>query len=168
MREISRLVAIKLKENRIMTNDEKDFSRYEDMLDMLHPSSSSHPRMSIRNRAAQFAPFAALTGYEAAIQETARLTDEKIELNEDQRELLDEKLLYLKEHLKEKPEVTITYFKADEKKEGGAYLTERGIIKKIDLYTHTIVLQDDEADEKIAIEDILDLQSDLHMTEISD
>ena len=64
--------------------------------------------------------------------------------------------------------MTITYFKADEKKEGGAYLTERGIIKKIDLYTHTIVLQDDEADEKIAIEDILDLQSDLHMTEISD
>lgn len=150
-------------------NNENDSHRYDDIIDLPHPTSNTHPRMSVRNRAAQFAPFAALTGYEAAIQETARITDEKIELDENQREILDEKLLILKEHLKESPKVMITYFKADEKKEGGAYLTESGMIKKIDLYTHTIVLQDkNETDEKIAIEDILDLQSDLYLTVISD
>lgn len=145
-------------------NNENDPHRYDDIMDLPHPASRTHPRMSIRNRAAQFAPFAALTGYEAAIRETARITDEKIELDENQREILDEKLLILKEHLKESPEVTITRFKPDERKEGGAYVTESGIIKKIDFYTHAIILQNEnETEEKIAIENILDLQSDLYL-----
>ena len=114
--------------------------------------------MTILNRAAQFAPFAALTGYNDAISETARLTDEKINLDENHKEMLDEKLQMISEHINEHPEVTVTYFSADEKKAGGTYLTNTGWIKKIDSYEQAIVMQNG---FRVLIKDIYDLQGDL-------
>lgn len=108
--------------------------------------------MSRENRAAQFAPFAALTGFEGAIKETARVTGEKIELDETQKTFLDEKLKVL---LREKTPALFTYFQKDEQKEGGAYITVSGIVKKTDAYTHKIVLEDG---TEICVEDILEIR----------
>ena len=108
--------------------------------------------MSRENRAAQFAPFAALTGFEGAIKETARVTGEKIELDETQKTFLDEKLKVL---LREKTPALFTYFQKDEQKEGGAYITVSGIVKKTDAYTHKIVLEDG---TWICVEDILEIR----------
>ena len=94
---------------------------YEDIIGLLHHVSTVHPQMSIYDRAAQFSPFAALTGHEAAIRETARLTEEQAELNEDKKEELNEKLQELMAHAEEHPTVTVTYFKPDDRKEGGKY-----------------------------------------------
>lgn len=105
--------------------------KYKDMLHMPHPVSNSHPRMSLQERAAQFSPFAALTGYEEALQETARQTDHFIELDEDRKQEIDRQLSYLIRHLREFP-VKITYFIPDLKKEGGKYYTVEGYIRKID------------------------------------
>ena len=128
--------------------------KYTDMLNLPHPVSESHPRMTIQNRAAQFAPFAALTGYEDAVKEASRLTDEKVDLDENSKELLDEKLQFIGEHLKEQPEISITYFEPDEKKEGGAYRTLTDCVKKIDFYTQTVVLQNG---TQIQIKDIMEI-----------
>ena len=108
--------------------------------------------MSRENRAAQFAPFAALTGFEGAIKETARVTGEKIELDETQKTFLDEKLKVL---LREKTPALFTYFQKDEQKEGGAYITVSGIVKKTDAYTHKIVLEDGTG---ICVEKILEIR----------
>lgn len=108
--------------------------------------------MSRENRAAQFAPFAALTGFEGAIKETARVTGEKIELDETQKTFLDEKLKVL---LREKTPALFTYFQKDEQKEGGAYITVSGIVKKTDAYTHKIVSEDGTG---ICVEDILEIR----------
>lgn len=113
--------------------------KYEDIIGLSRPVSKKHPPMSRENRAAQFAPFAALTGFEGAIKETARVTGEKIELDETQKTFLDEKLKVL---LREKTPALFTYFQKDEQKEGGAYITVSGIVKKTDAYTHKIVLED--------------------------
>ena len=94
------------------------------------------------DRAAQFAPFAALTGHEAAIKETARLTEAEIELDEDSKELLDIRLRQLQEHLAEHPEVSVTYFRPDEKKAGGVYETVTGKVKKVDEYVGELVFTD--------------------------
>ena len=110
--------------------------------------------MSRWSRAAQFAPFAALTGYEDAVNETARLTNEKIELDENTKELLDEKLQLIQQHREEQPEITITFFKPDEKKAGGTYVTISGIIKKIDGFTRVVVMSDGKT---VKIDDILEL-----------
>ena len=91
---------------------------YEDIIGLPHHVSKVHPQMSIYDRAAQFSPFAALTGHEAAIQETARLTEEQAELNEDKKEELNEKLQELMAHAEEHLAVTVTYFKPDDRKEG--------------------------------------------------
>lgn len=107
---------------------------YEDIIHLPHHVSSKRPQMSMLDRAAQFSPFAALTGYDDAIQETGRLTEQKIELDEETLEKLDERFQILQEHLCEQPEVRFTYFKPDERKEGGAYLTVSGIVRKIKLY----------------------------------
>ena len=112
-------------------------ARYDDIMHLPHPNSSKHPRMAALGRAAQFAPFAALNGYEGTIRETARLTDAKAELDEDKIAALDMKLRFLADHLSECPEVSITYFKADDKKEGGSYKEVTGIVKKIDAYEKT-------------------------------
>ena len=102
-------------------NDRMECHRYDDVINRQHPTSKKHPRMSNMNRAAQFAPFAALTGYEESIEESARLTDRKIELSEYEIEELNTRLYFIKEHIKDRPKVTITYFQPDGRKDGGAY-----------------------------------------------
>ena len=109
-----------------------DTNTYADIINLPHHVSSRHPQMSMEKRAAQFSPFAAMVGHEAAIQETARLTDEQLELSEDEKIVIDSKLQWIQEHIKEQPEITVTYFQADEKKNGGAYVTVTGFAKKID------------------------------------
>lgn len=132
--------------------------KYDDIINLPHPTSQKRPRMSVQDRAAQFSPFAALTGYDAAIRETARLTEERIELNEYEQAVLDQRIILLQEHLKDLPEVTITYFQPDERKEGGKYCSLTGAVKKIDSYERQLVLADK---SKIPIESILNLESEL-------
>lgn len=129
---------------------------YDDIMDLPHPASKSHPRMSIHDRAAQFSPFAALTGHAAAIAETARLTDRKMELDEDTRAELDRKQVVLLEHIDEQPEITVTWFRPDERKDGGAYVTTTGRLKKIDQVERVLVLTDG---TRIELKDIAGLQS---------
>lgn len=131
---------------------------YDDIIHLPHPTSENHPRMSRADRAAQFSPFAALTGHGAAIRETARLTDRQAELSEDIRAELDRKQALLLERLAEQPEITVTWFCPDEKKDGGAYITTRGRLKKIDLSARRMVLTDG---TEIALEEVADLQSEL-------
>lgn len=133
---------------------EQDYFPYFEILSRIHPTSKKHPRMSRMNRAAQFAPFAALTGYEESIEETARLTDRRIELSEYEIEELNAKLNFIQEHIKERPEVTITYFQPDERKEGGAYITVTGKVRRIDEVNKVVVLENESV---IWIEKIIDL-----------
>ena len=132
--------------------------KYDDILHLPHPTSKKHPRMPISDRAAIFSPFAALTGHAAAIQETARLTDQKIELDEDTKAELDRRQAILLEHIAEQPEVTITWFCPDEKKSGGAYVVTVGRLKRVDETAGTLRLADGMT---IALDEIVDLQSDL-------
>ena len=120
----------------------KDAHKYDDIIRLPHHVSARHPQMSIHDRAAQFSPFAALTGHDAAIRETERLTEEWVELDEDSKEQLDERLQMIREHLAERPEITFTFFQPDERKQGGAYRTITGKVKKIDEYEHRILLED--------------------------
>ena len=133
-------------------------NKYQSIINLEHPTSTKHSRMSRVQRAAQFAPFAALTGHDAAIQETARLTDQKIELDEEQLALLNEKLQIVSEskHLEEP--VKIIYFVKDTKKTGGKYLEKVGIIKRIDQIERRIIFKDKSS---IAIDDILEIESEL-------
>ena len=126
---------------------------YDDIIDLPHPTSQRHPRMPMANRAAQFSPFAALSGYDDAVKETARLTDSKVELTEEEKVILDAKLQLLVPGM----EASFTYFQQDEKKEGGAYLTVTGTVKKFDSYAREIVLGDG---RRMPIDDILELQSE--------
>ena len=120
-------------------NDEYN---YNDIINLPHPVSQKHPQMSLYDRAAQFSPFAALTGHEEEIRETARQTEAWVDLDEDRKEELNEKMQEIVEHLNEAPEVTLTYFKEDEKKEGGSYVTVTGRIKKWREYEQQLVLED--------------------------
>lgn len=129
---------------------------YDDMIDLPHPTSKKHPRMSIRDRAAIFSPFAALSGHGAAIAETARLTDRRMELDEDTKAELDQRQAVLLEHIKEQPEVTVTWFQPDDWKDGGAYLTVTGRLKKIDEVERILSLQDGTS---IPLEDVVGLES---------
>ena len=115
---------------------------YDDIIHLSHPTSTKYPRMPIRDRAAIFSPFAALSGHSAAIAEAARLTDQRLELDEDARAELDRRQQILWEHLEERPEVSVTWFRPDERKEGGAYVTTTGRLKKIDEVERTLVLAD--------------------------
>ena len=121
---------------------EAGISEYEDMIALPHHVSASHPQMALTDRAAQFSPFAALTGYEDAIDESARLTEEQIELDENAREELDEKLRQIRECGEALPEITVTYFQKDARKDGGAYVTLTGRVKKIDEYARIISFMD--------------------------
>ena len=121
---------------------EAGISEYEDIIGLPHHVSASHPQMSPEDRAAQFSPFAALTGYEDAIDESARLTEDYIELDENSRELLDEKIHELCGSAESRKEIAITYFRKDERKAGGTYVTITGRIKRIDGERHEIVLVD--------------------------
>lgn len=121
---------------------EAGISEYEDIIALPHHVSASHPQMALADRAAQFSPFAALTGYEDAIDESARLTEEQIELDENAREELDEKLRQIRECGEAHPEITVTFFQKDARKDGGAYVTITGRVKKIDEYARMISFMD--------------------------
>lgn len=115
---------------------------YDDIINLPNPTSKKHPRMSLYDRAAQFSPFAALTGHDAAIQETARLTDEKMELDDDTLNRLNEQLNIIRNHIGTNESVSITYFVPDDRKSGGAYVTHSGTVKKIDEYERVVVMSD--------------------------
>lgn len=132
--------------------------KYDDIINLPHHVSKKRPQMSLHDRAAQFSPFAALTGHKAAINETARLTDEKQILSEDVIVKLNEQLNLIKENIGTNQTVTITYFVPDNKKSGGAYISHTGVVKKIDEYNHTVILTDKTV---IPIEQISEIQSDI-------
>ncbi|MBR3972633.1 MAG: hypothetical protein IKJ99_01620 [Oscillospiraceae bacterium] len=115
---------------------------YDDIIHLPHHVSKTRKRMSMHDRAAQFSPFAALTGYDAAIAETGRLTDSFTELVSDETSALDEKIRQLAEKLDDRPEVTITHFVPDSRKSGGAYVDTCGIARKIDSHEQTILMED--------------------------
>ena len=133
-------------------------SKYNDIIHLPHHVSKNRPQMPIMVRAAQFSPFAALTGHEAAIKETARLTKQRIELEEDKKRFLNEKMLMLIENLKNLPKVRVTYFQEDERKEGGSYLCTAERIKKIDIYNRRMIFQDG---LNIGLDDILDISGEI-------
>jgi hypothetical protein len=116
--------------------------KYDDIINLPRPESGKHPRMSLHDRAAQFSPFAALTGHSAAIDETARLTDRKLSLNEERQAELNRMWQYLLEKVKERPRLRITYFVKDEKKDGGLYRTISDRLKKIDPYKGILVMEE--------------------------
>ena len=128
---------------------------FEDILYQPHHVSATHPQMMLSDRAAQFAPFQALTGYGEAIRETERLTDKRVELDEDEKEQINAQLLLLKECQWKHPYVTITYFMPDEKKEGGKYVTVEGRLKKFSEYEHLIHMEDNTS---IKIEEIIKIE----------
>lgn len=133
--------------------DAKDPRRYDDMLHLPHPEPRRHPRMAMEKRAAQFSPFAALTGHEDAIMETARLTEAKAELDENTKAILDAKLQelqYIREEGGEQ-EASFTWFQPDRKKDGGSYSISTGIVKKIDAVSRKVVLMDG---QEIPVDDI--------------
>ena len=105
---------------------------YADIIDLPHHVSKRHPQMPMEKRVAQFSPFTAVSDHDEAIHETSRFTEEQLELSEDEITVIDRNLQWLREHIKEQPEVTITYFKPDETKNGGAYVTVTGSARKID------------------------------------
>ena len=128
---------------------------YNDIINLPHHVSPTRPQMSMMDRAAQFSPFAALTGYDAAIKEPGRLTDEKIELGEEELSILNMKFQLLVDSLDEEPEVNITYFKPDDRKAGGAYLTASGTVKKIDDFERIIFMKNG---TKIPMDDVLSIE----------
>lgn len=125
-----------------MTDGPDNDRKYDDIIDLPHHRSIKRPHMPLADRAAQFSPFAALTGHGDAIKETARLVDSKMELSEEVRVYLSARLSFLAENIKERPEISVTYFLPDERKAGGAYITKTGTVKKINEYEHTLVMQD--------------------------
>ena len=129
--------------------------KYDDIIDLPHPTSQNHPRMSLHDRAAQFSPFAALTGHHAAIAETGRLTDQRIELDESEIARVDTELQHLQELLPSKPTVSITYFVPDERKTGGSYRTVTGKVKRIDAVAGGIQMTDR---REILIKDVFSVE----------
>ena len=130
--------------------------KYDDIIDLPHPTSQNHPRMSLYDRAAQFSPFAALTGHSAAIAETGRLTDRRVELDEYEMARVDAELQRLQELLPGGPTASITYFVPDERKNGGSYQTVTGEVKRIDAVTGVIQMTDR---REIPIEDVFSIKN---------
>ncbi len=131
---------------------------YDDIINMEHHKSKIHPPMSLYAHSAQFAPFAALTGYEDAVRETARQTTNRVELSEDLIEMIDMKVQFLKENIGQKEEITITYFEPDELKEGGTYVTVIGILRAFDDINQKIIFKDK---REIPISEIIDIQGNM-------
>ena len=131
---------------------------YDDIIHLPHHVSEKHPRMSSIDRAAQFSPFAALTGYDAVIQETGRLTDSRVELAEYSQDVLDKKQQILMELAKEQPQVTVTFFLPDDRKLGGSYATRTGKLKKLDTYRRVMVMTDG---TEIPLHEIVDMKSEV-------
>lgn len=134
---------------------------YDDIINMPHHVSATRPNMIAINRAAQFSPFAALTGYETAIEETRRLTDERVVLDEYTKEYLNERLQIIEDQHKEHPEIAITYFQPDAKKNGGAYLTANGRTKKIEIYERVVIMTDGTV---IPLDEIIDIEGHIFET----
>ena len=133
-------------------------NRYNEIINLPHHVSKMRPQMPMSDRAAQFAPFAALTGYDSAIKETGRLTDERVELDEEALTALDLKYQLLMDALNEALEVTITYFRPDERKAGGKYVSAVGAVKKIDDFEQRITMQDG---TRIPMDDVLNINGEL-------
>ena len=125
---------------------------YDDIINLPHHVSATHPRMAALDRAAQFSPFAALTGYDSAIRETARLTNERVELDECMKVALSDRLQFIADRIEEHPEIAITYFQSDAKKNGGTYVTAIGAVKKIAGYERVVLMTDGTA---IPVDDII-------------
>ena len=130
-----------------------NMDKYQDIINLPHHVSLNHKHMSNYDRAAQFAPFAALTGYDALIMEMARETKQKLTISSDKAEEISEKLRYIKEHIKDSVKVTIIYFKKDKKKDGGEYLTIKDSVLFIDEYHKTIKV----GEETIKFNDVYDI-----------
>ena len=128
--------------------------KYDDIIALPHPEPRTHPRMSLHDRAAQFSPFAALTGHSAAIAETGRLTDSRITLDESEMARVDAALQRLRELLSQEPVASITYFVPDERKAGGSYQTVTGAVRRIDTLNGVILLTDR---REVPIADIFDI-----------
>ena len=141
-----------------MNRNSNDKNRYDDIINLPHHVSTTHFPMPMIDRAAQFSPFAALVGYDDAVKETARLTDDKIKLDEDTLAILSERLRMIKDWLPNCPIIQITYFKQDEKKAGGTYITKSGRVKKIDEYKRIVFMQDG---VEIPIEEIVSIDGDV-------
>jgi hypothetical protein len=135
--------------------------KYDEIMGLPHHVSKTRPQMPMSDRAAQFAPFAALTGYDSAIKETGRLTDERIEHDVEALSALDMKYQLLMEALDEAPEVTITYFQPDERKAGGKYVSAVGAVKKIDDFERRITMRDG---TRIPMDDILSIDGELFLS----
>lgn len=112
---------------------------YDDILYLPHHQSTKHPPMPLINRAAQFAPFAALKAYDEAVTETSRLTSEQVELSEDEKSMLNEQLLLLMENLEKQPVVEVTYYVPDAQKHGGSYQTRSGVVRRIDTRRQVLI-----------------------------
>ena len=138
---------------------------YEDIINLPHHTSKKHPRMSLEARSAQFAPFAALIGYDEVLIETARLTNERIEIDDTIKIIIDSKLQIIKEHIKEMPLITFMYFVPDSKKDGGKYVTVTGNVKKIDEYRNVLILENK---TEIPIKEIIDIKGAIVNNEISE
>lgn len=141
-----------------MVGGNKDKHPFDDIINLPHHVSRNREHMSILDRAAQFSPFAALTGYEEAIKETSRLTDQRIELTEAAKKILDEKLRIVQEQLSRKQEIELVFFQLDERKAGGNYISIIGTVKKIDGYDRVVVMQDG---TRIPIEEIVDITGEM-------
>ena len=135
---------------------------YEDIMHLPHHVSATRPRMSMHDRAAQFAPFAALTGFEDKANETARQTQQRIIIDENEIDLINNKLKLIEFKLNEKPTVKITYFEKDAFKEGGKYITAAGCIQSIDLLNSNILMSDG---TKVPVNDIIDIDGDIFTVE---
>ena len=137
-------------------------SCYDDIIHLPRPVSSKHPRMPLWDRAAQFAPFAALSGHDEAIRETARGTESFVELDEGQREKLDRRLRMLLAGLEENPpretEIKVTYFRPDAMKDGGAYVSVTGVVRKVDGYRRQILFADGTT---LSMENIVSIEGEL-------
>ena len=132
--------------------------RYDSIKKLPHYQSVTRPHMSLYDRAAQFSPFAALTGYDDAVKETARLTDTKAELDEYEKAAINERLNRIQDTFDVQPEVSITYFLPDKKKSAGAYITVNGCVKKVDEYEHVVVMRNG---TKVHIDDIAEIDGEI-------
>lgn len=133
-------------------------NKYADIINLEHHISKRHPQMTMYSRAAQFASFDALTGYEEAVEETARLTSDKIELSDEEKIILNNKIKEIQKNIYKHPKITVRYFIRDSKKDGGKYVTLSQKIKKIDEDTKMIILEND---DRISILDIINIENDI-------
>lgn len=131
---------------------------YEDIINLPHYNPKNHKRMSIESRSAQFAPFSALVGYDEKVKETARLTSVRIEIDDYLKSILNDKLNIIKNHLKEKPLITFTYFIYDCKKSGGEYIDLTGYVRRIDENNNVVILTDK---TQIPIEEIINIRGNI-------